>query len=50
MIQRWLPSLSGIRSVRIRPPYWNNIDRVMCCEVGEEYNICQQQKEFCVET
>ena len=33
---RWLPSLSGARMVRAKPPYWNRVDRVRCCEVGEE--------------
>jgi len=32
---RWLPDESGTRLVRLRPPYWNSVDRVMCCEVGD---------------
>jgi hypothetical protein len=32
---RWLPNGQGPRLVRARPPYWNRIDRVMCCEVGD---------------
>lgn len=32
---RWLPNGRGPRLVRPRPPYWNRIDRVMCCEVGD---------------
>lgn len=31
---RWLPAPDGVRMVRLRPPYWNNTDRVRCCEVG----------------
>lgn len=34
---RWLPDKNGTRFVRIRPPYWNRIDRVNCCEVGDGY-------------
>lgn len=33
--QRWLPDKDGLREVRVRPPYWNNIDRIACCEVGD---------------
>lgn len=36
---RWLPDEKGIRFVRTRPPYWNRIDRVNCCEVGDKYKI-----------
>jgi hypothetical protein len=32
---RWLPNGKGPRLVRPRPPYWNRIGRVMCCEVGD---------------
>ena len=35
--QRWLPDRNGLREVRVRPPYWNLTDRVLCCEVGDEY-------------
>lgn len=35
---RWLPTRGGLREVRLRPPYWNNNDRVLCCEVGDEYD------------
>lgn len=34
---RWLPDEKGIRDVRLRPPYWNMVDRVRCCEVGDRY-------------
>ncbi len=33
--QRWLPQELGLRLVRPRPPYWNNIGRVACCEILE---------------
>lgn len=33
---RWLPDDNGSRLVRLRPPYWNRTDRVLCCEVGDE--------------
>lgn len=36
---RFLPKQDGIRLCRIRPPYWNNVDRVNCCEIGEEYRL-----------
>lgn len=32
---RFLPSNTGARMVRPRPPYWNNCGKVTCCEVGE---------------
>jgi len=35
---RWLPKKNGIRLCRCRPPYWNRIDRINCCEVGDKYN------------
>lgn len=35
---RWLPTAEGLREVRLRPPYWNNNDRVACCEVGDGYH------------
>lgn len=31
---RWLPSPDGTRLVRPRPPYWNTVGRVLCCEIG----------------
>jgi len=31
---RWLPETGGVRLVRPRPPYWNVVGRVPCCEVG----------------
>jgi hypothetical protein len=36
---RWLPTRlkEGARLVRPRPPYWNIVGRVKCCEVGDEY-------------
>ncbi len=32
---RWLPSNEGIRLIRLRPPYWNIVGRVRCCEIGD---------------
>lgn len=32
--QRWLPQADGSRLVRPRPPYWNIVGRVQCCEIG----------------
>lgn len=37
--QRWLPLPDGVRLCRARPPYWNQVDRVHMCEVGEPYDI-----------
>lgn len=34
--QRWLPDPDGLRIVRPRPPYWNLVGALPCCEVGEE--------------
>lgn len=31
---RFLPDPRGTRLCRVRPPYWNSVDRVRCCEVG----------------
>lgn len=39
---RWLPRKKGSRCVRCRPPYWNRIDRITCCNVGEK---CKIRKE-----
>lgn len=33
---RYLPDNSGCRQVRLRPPYWNRVDRVSCCEIGDQ--------------
>jgi CRISPR type IV-associated protein Csf3 len=30
---RWLPDKNGTRDVRVRPPYWNNVDKVKCLEI-----------------
>jgi hypothetical protein len=32
---RWLPAADGMRLVRTRPPYWNSVGRVSCCEIGD---------------
>lgn len=36
LAMRWLPDESGSRLVRLRPPYWNIVGRVRCCEVGDK--------------
>jgi len=36
---RWLPLPGAMRQVRPKPPYWNNVDRVACCEVGDRYDV-----------
>jgi len=36
--QRWLPDNDGLRKVRLRPPYWNYYDSVICAEIGDEYS------------
>lgn len=36
---RFLPSESGYRLSRIAPPYWNSIDRIKCCEIGDKYQL-----------
>lgn len=35
--QRYLPAKDGARLVRPRPPYWNLVDRVECCNVGDPW-------------
>jgi CRISPR type IV-associated protein Csf3 len=35
--QRYLPHEDGLRLCRIRPPYWNSVGRVSCCEIGQDY-------------
>lgn len=37
--QRWLPDPSGSRVARTRPPYWNRIGAVPCCEIGAAYTL-----------
>lgn len=34
LAMRWLPEDGGPRLVRPRPPYWNIVGRVACCEIG----------------
>ena len=36
---RWLPNENGPRMVRLRPPYWNNTDRVLVAEIGADYQL-----------
>lgn len=35
---RWVPHPTGWRLVRLRPPYWNCVDRVACLEIGELFD------------
>ncbi len=35
LAMRWLPQADGTRLVRLRPPYWNRHDRIICGEVGD---------------
>jgi len=35
LAMRWLPDAEGLRSVRPRPPYWNIVGAVPCCEIGD---------------
>lgn len=39
LAMRWLPNPDGLREVRLRPPYWNNNNRIICCEIGDEYGL-----------
>jgi len=32
---RWLPYPDGWRLCRVSPPYWNPVDRIQVCEIGE---------------
>ena len=34
---RWLPQPGASRIVRPRPPYWNIVDAVPCCEIGDAW-------------
>jgi len=36
---RWLPYKNGIKLVRCRPPYWNRIDRINCCKIGDKIQL-----------
>lgn len=36
---RWLPLASGFRQCRARPPYWNRIDTLPMCEIGDPYDL-----------
>ncbi|OIO41908.1 hypothetical protein AUJ63_04645 [Candidatus Pacearchaeota archaeon CG1_02_35_32] len=42
LAMRWLPDEKGIRTQRVCPPYWNNTDRIKCCDVGDEYDLTLQ--------
>lgn len=43
LAMRWLPDDNGMRDVRLRPPYWNNTNRVTCCEIGDKYELVISQ-------
>ena len=34
---RWLPDNDGFRTIRPCPPYWNNVGRIQCCDVGDPF-------------
>lgn len=36
---RWLPENGGVRLVRPRPPYWNKVGTVYCCEAGQPFIV-----------
>lgn len=36
---RWLPQKNGSRLCRCRPPYWNRIERVNCCEINDSIKL-----------
>ena len=36
---RWLPDEYGFRDVRPRPPYFNTVGRIRCCEIGDSYDV-----------
>lgn len=36
---RYLPDEKGSISVRPRPPYWNSIGKMSCCNVGDKYEF-----------
>lgn len=37
--QRFVPDPHGRKFIRPRPPYWNNKDKVKCCNVGDMLEI-----------
>ena len=34
---RYLPDEEGLRLCRPRPPYWNSVGAIRCCDVGDPY-------------
>jgi hypothetical protein len=40
--QRFLPLKEGIKFIRVRPPYWNIVDRVKACNVGDIYSFTKK--------
>jgi len=47
LAMRWLPDDDGSRLVRCKPPYWNNTDKVMCCEVFDMYDKNRIESHEC---
>lgn len=39
LAMRWLPDQNGLRQVRLRPPYWNTVNRVPVCEIGAPFDV-----------
>ena len=39
LTMRFLPDKDGVRQVRVRPPYWNNVGKTSCAEIGERHNL-----------
>ena len=35
--QRWLPDDNGFMLCRMKPPYWNRHNRVLRCEIGDDW-------------
>lgn len=35
--QRYLPLDGGLRVVRPRPPYWNRVGAIPCCDIGDTH-------------
>lgn len=39
LAMRYIPKADGVRVVRPRPPYWNRVGAVPCCEIGEPVSV-----------
>ena len=42
---RYLPDPNGWRICRVRPPYWNIVNAVNVCEIGDEHKLIDVQCE-----